>query len=74
MLIQGELKPTSQTLSAAPSLTSSLDKLNNFLFQYCLYFCANSMQFNTNIAKIKFAVIYFTGVTQDWNLFVDKLC
>ena len=42
------------------------DKLNNFLFQYCLYFHANPVQFNTNIAKINFAMIYLTGVAQDW--------
>ena len=38
------------------------DKLNNFLFQYCLYFCANLAQFDTDIAKINFVMIYLTGV------------
>ena len=38
------------------------DKLNNSLFQYWLYFCANPAQFNTDIAKINFAMIYLTGV------------
>ena len=28
------------------------NKLNNFLFQYYLYFCANLAQFNMNIVKI----------------------
>jgi len=38
------------------------DKLNNFLFQCQLYFCANLVQFNMNIAKINFAMTYLTGV------------
>jgi len=42
------------------------NKLNNFLFQYHLYFYANPMQFNTDIAKINFAITYLTGVVQDW--------
>jgi len=42
------------------------DKLNNFLFQCHLYFCANPVQFNMDIAKINFAIIYLTGVAQDW--------
>jgi len=42
------------------------DKLNNFLFQYHLYFHANPAQFDTDIAKINFAMTYLTGVAQDW--------
>ena len=42
------------------------DKLNNFLFQCCLYFHANPVQFDTDIAKINFAMIYLTGVAQNW--------
>ena len=38
------------------------DKLNNFLFQCCLYFCTNLAQFDTDIAKINFAMIYLTRV------------
>jgi len=38
------------------------DKLNNFLFQCQLYFCANPAQFNTDIVKIIFAMTYLTGV------------
>ena len=38
------------------------DKLNNFLFQCCLYFCANLVQFNIDIVKINFAMTYLTGV------------
>ena len=46
--------------------STELDKLNNFLFQYHLYFCANLVQFDINIAKINFVMTYFTGVAQDW--------
>ena len=42
------------------------DKLNNFLFQYCLYFCANLAQFNIDIAKINFTITYLTRVAQNW--------
>ena len=42
------------------------DKLNNFLFQCRLYFHANLAQFDTDIAKINFAITYLTGVAQDW--------
>jgi len=38
------------------------DKLNNFLFQCCLYFRANLAQFDIDIAKINFTIIYLTGV------------
>ena len=39
-----------------------LDKLNNFLFQYHLYFCVNSIQFDMNIAKINFIMIYLSQI------------
>ena len=42
------------------------DKLNNFLFQYRLYFHANPVQFDMDIVKINFAMTYLTGVAQDW--------
>ena len=42
------------------------DKFNNFLFQYHLYFCANLVQFDTNIAKINFTMTYLTRVAYDW--------
>ena len=42
------------------------DKLNNFLFQCCLYFCTNLVQFDTDIAKINFTMTYLTGIAQDW--------
>ena len=42
------------------------DKLNNFLFQCYLYFYANPVQFNMDIAKINFTMTYLTGVAQNW--------
>ena len=56
------------TKARIPNTFSSIepDKLNNFLFQCHLYFCANLAQFNTDIAKINFAMTYLTGVAQDW--------
>ena len=42
------------------------DKLNNFLFQCWLYFCANLAQFDMDIAKINFTMTYLTEVAQDW--------
>jgi len=41
------------------------DKLDNFLFQCRLYFRTNPVQFDTDIAKINFAMTYLTGVAQD---------
>ena len=38
------------------------DKLNNFLFQYHLYFYANLVQFDMDIVKINFAITYLTEV------------
>ena len=45
--------------------STEFDKLNNSLFQYCLYFYANLVQFDMNIMKINFAMTYLTGVAQD---------
>jgi len=42
------------------------NKLNNFLFQCRLYFCANPAQFDMDIVKINFVMTYLTGVAQDW--------
>ena len=42
------------------------NKLNNFLFQCRLYFHANPVQFDMDIAKINFAMTYLTEVAQDW--------
>ena len=52
------------TKACIPDTFSSTepDKLNNFLFQCRLYFCANQVQFDMNITKINFAIIYLTGI------------
>ena len=57
-----------ETKARIPNTFSGTEpnKLNNFLFQCRLYFCANPVQFDTDIAKINFAMTYFTGVAQDW--------
>ena len=41
------------------------NKLNNFLFQYHLYFHTNPMQFDMDIIKINFAITYLIKVAQD---------
>jgi len=41
---------------------TDLDKLDNFLFQYHLYFCANPAQFIFNITKINLTITYLTGI------------
>jgi len=53
-----------ETKAYIPDIFSSTksDKLNNFLIQCHLYFYTNLVQFNINIAKINFAMIYLTGV------------
>jgi len=55
---------TRETKAYIPDTFSGteLDKLNNFLFQYHLYFHANPVQFNMDIAKINFVMTYLTGV------------
>ena len=55
---------TKACISDTFSSTES-DKLNNFLFQCQLYFHVNPAQFDTDIAKINFAMTYLTGVAQD---------
>jgi len=59
---------TRRTKAHIPNTFSSTepDKLNNFLFQCCLYFYANLAQFDIDIAKINFAMTYLTRVAQDW--------
>ena len=36
------------------------------MFQCCLYFHTNLVQFDMDIAKINFAITYLTEVAQDW--------
>ena len=52
------------TKACIPNTFSSTkpDKLNNFLFQCCLYFHTNPAQFNMDIAKINFTMTYLTEV------------
>jgi len=59
---------TRGTKACIPNIFSSTepDKLNNFLFQCHLYFHANPVQFDIDIAKINFTMTYLTGVAQDW--------
>jgi len=38
------------------------NKLNNFLFQCCLYFHTNIMQFDMDITKINFAMTYLSRI------------
>ena len=45
--------------------STKLNKLNNFLFQCYLYFCANPVQFDMDIVKINFVITYLTGVAQN---------
>ena len=40
------------------------EKLNSFLFQYQLHFCANPVQFTIYIVKVNFIMTYLTEVTQ----------
>ena len=58
---------TRETKACIPNTFSSTepDKLNNFLFQYYLYFHANLAQFDMDIAKINFTMTYLTKVAQD---------
>ena len=58
---------TRGTKACIPKTFSGIepDKLNNFLFQCHLYFHANLVQFNMDIAKINFAMTYLTRVAQD---------
>ena len=56
-----------ETKVCIPNIFSSTEpnKLNNFLFQYHLYFCTNLVQFNIDIVKINFVMTYLTKVVQN---------
>ena len=62
ILVLRKLKPIFLT----PFNSTEPNKLNNFLFQCCLYFCTNPAQFNIDIAKINFIITYLTKVVQNW--------
>ena len=53
-----------ETKACISSTFSSTEpnKLNNFLFQCCLYFHTNLAQSDMNIAKINIAMAYLAGV------------
>ena len=59
---------TRGTKAHIPDIFSDTEpnKLNSFLFQCCLYFCTNLVQFDIDIVKINFAMTYLMGVAQDW--------
>ncbi|KAF5362252.1 hypothetical protein D9756_002522 [Leucocoprinus leucothites] len=45
---------------------TDLDKLNTFLIQCHLYFCANPTQFQEDSQKVNFTMTYLTSVALDW--------
>jgi len=57
-----------QSKARIPDIFNGSDphKLNHFLFQCRLFFCANPSQFSTDEEKINFALTYLSGVAQDW--------
>jgi len=59
ILIKEEPKPVFLIPLVALSLTSLI-----IFFRCYLYFHVNSMQFDMDIAKINFVMIYLTGVIQ----------
>ena len=59
------LKGTKAYISNTSNSTK-FDKLNNFLFQCYFYVCTNPAQFDMNIVKINFIMIYLTRVAQNW--------
>jgi len=67
-LNRGSAPKLYQSKACIPDIFNSSDphKLNHFLFQCRLFFCANPSQFSTNKEKINFALTYLSGVVQDW--------
>jgi len=41
-------------------------QLHRFLFQCCLYFCSGPTLFKLDVDKVNFAIMYVSGVVQDW--------
>ncbi|KXN84500.1 hypothetical protein AN958_12423 [Leucoagaricus sp. SymC.cos] len=60
--------PTTTNKAHVPKAFTGEDplKLENFLFQYSLYFCANSCSFSTNADKVNFILTYLSGVVSSW--------
>ena len=67
-LNKGSVPKSSQSKVPIPDTFNGSDpyKLNHFLFQCQLYFCANSLQFPINEEKINFAMTYLSSIAQDW--------
>jgi len=66
-LNRGLVPKPHQLKAHIPDTFNSSDphKLNYFLFQCQLFFCANPFQFSTNEEKINFAMTYLSSVVQD---------
>ena len=64
ILIQEKLKPASPTLLVALSLISLI--ISCFNVAYISALTRLAAQFNMDIVKINFIMIYLTGVAQDW--------
>jgi len=67
-LNRGSAPKPHQSKACIPDTFDGSDphKLNHFLFQCQLFFHANPLQFSTDKEKINFAMIYLSGVAQDW--------
>jgi len=67
-LNRGSAPKPHQSKARIPDIFDGSDpyKLNHFLFQCRLFFCANPSQFSTDEEKINFALTYLSGVAQDW--------
>jgi len=67
-LNRGSAPKPHQLKACIPDIFDGSDphKLNYFLFQCRLFFCANPLQFSTNEEKINFALTYLSSVAQDW--------
>jgi len=67
-LNRGSVPKPHQSKARIPDTFDGSDphKLNHFLFQCQLFFCANSLQFSTDEEKINFTLTYLSGVVQDW--------
>ena len=67
-LNRGSVPKPHQSKAHIPDIFDGSDphKLNHFLFQCQLFFCANPSQFSTDKEKINFTLTYLSGVAQDW--------
>jgi len=67
-LNRGSAPKPHQLKACIPDIFNGSDphKLNHFLFQCRLFFCANPLQFSTDEEKINFVMTYLSSVAQDW--------